>query len=45
MFYHGIMVVRAVLLIVGGGIVFNLAVLPWDYGRTGGSTNFFGVGM
>ena len=36
------MVERAVLLIFLGGMVFRVGVLPWNYGRTGGSTNFWG---
>ena len=36
------MVERAVLVIFLGGMVFRVGVLPWNYGRTGGSTNFWG---
>ena len=36
------MVERAVLLIFLGGMVFRVGVLPWNYGRTGGSINFWG---
>ena len=36
------MVERAVLQIFWGRMVFRVWVLPWNYGRTGGSTNVWG---